>query len=246
MMPKPLIALTCRSLAKEVGSRLVQTVPTSYIQTVLAHGGIPVLLPSVLDPCSIGEALAKCNGLLVPGGEDVTPALYQEVPHPKLGATDPLRDACELEAIRYMLRERRPILGICRGAQILNVAAGGTLFQDLADQFPTSPPHRESELEELSHQLQLCPGTKLYDLLGEAPIGANSLHHQAVKAPGKGLRVAATTPDGVIEAIESDSHPFCIGVQCHPEVLWQSVEKRWGKLFDGFVEHCEKTISQTH
>jgi putative glutamine amidotransferase len=211
-----------------------------YRQSVLHAGGeVRVLEPPADGMVSLGDV----QGLLLTGGSDVAPARYGETPHPTVVDVDPARDEFELALIVEARRRRLPMLAICRGIQILNVAFGGTLVQDIASQLPGSlqhrlpaPPHMSYDL---AHELWLEKGTLLERLMRERlsdtdTCQVNSRHHQAIGRVGVGLVVSATAPDGVIEALEDPGATFCLGVQWHPENFWRTGEFR--PLFEGFLE----------
>jgi putative glutamine amidotransferase len=141
----------------------------------------------------------------------------------------------ELALIEWARAAKKPILGICRGAQILNVAYGGTLYQDINEERPNLPGHHDTDWIALDQTLNIEPHSRLHSILGVASIGMNSKHHQAVKEIGRGLRASGKTDDGLIEAIESQDESFILGVQCHPESLWQRAEPKWKRLFEAFV-----------
>jgi putative glutamine amidotransferase len=210
-----------------------------YRQAVLHAGGDV----RVLEPGTAPElALEGVHGLLLTGGEDVDPALYGEEPHPTV-EINPERDRFEIALIKAAQSADLPIFAICRGIQVLNVALGGTLVQDIASQVPgslnhflTIPPHHSMEL---AHEVWVDKDTLLARVLRERlndsdSCEVNSRHHQAVKAVAPGLRASATAPDGIIEAIEDPARPFCLGVQWHPENFWRTGEFR--ALFEGFIE----------
>ena len=211
-----------------------------YRQSILHTGGeVRVLEPSK----NAADALEGVQGLLLTGGSDVAPHRYGEQPHSSVVDVDLARDEFEMGLIAEARRRRLPILGICRGIQILNVACGGSLVQDIASQVPGSlehqfavPPH---ESYSLAHELWLEKDTLLDRVMRERLSDAdacevNSRHHQAVKRVASGFAVTATAPDGVIEAIEDPSARFCLGVQWHPENFWRTGEFR--PLFEGFLE----------
>ncbi len=201
----------------------------------------------ILDPSmSVSDALGGIDGLLLTGGGDIEPGRYGEPAHPSVNETQPQRDEFEIALVREGRARRVPILGICRGIQILNVACGGTLIQDIPTEVPGAlkheldvPPH---EAFELAHEVWLDKDSTLGRLMSERLEGAdscevNSRHHQAVKQLAPGFQVSATAPDGVIEAIEDPGAGFCLGVQWHPENFWRTGEFR--SLFEGFAAASE-------
>jgi putative glutamine amidotransferase len=213
-----------------------------YKQSVLHVGGEVRVLEYA---STINDALAGIAGLLLTGGEDVAPARYGETPDPSVVDVDAARDEFEIGLIREARRRDLPILAICRGIQVLNVAAGGTLIQDIPTQVTGALEHRlavpQHEPYALAHEVWLDEDTLLTRLMRERLSDAdscdvNSRHHQAVKQLAEGFQVSATAPDGVIEAIESPGARFCLGVQWHPENFWRTGEFR--PLFEGFLEAC--------
>ena len=229
----PLIALTsCRKIE-------------DYRQAILHAGGeVRVVDASI----GVEEALDGVDGLLLSGGGDVDPSRYGEPPHPATSEIEPERDAFEIGLITAARRRDLPIFGICRGVQILNVAAGGTLVQDIPTQLPGAINHSLAVPQhlpyELAHEIWVEKDSLLARLMGDRLVGSdtcevNSRHHQAVKTVGPGFRVSATAPDGVIEAIEDPAARFCIGVEWHPENFWRTGEFR--ALYEGFLEEAAKT-----
>ena len=211
-----------------------------YRQSVLHAGGDPhVLEPSM----TVQEALAGVDGLLLTGGNDVAPARYGETPHPSIVEAEPGRDDFEIALVAGARARQMPILAICRGVQVLNVACGGTLVQDIPSEVKGAlahslgvPPH---EAYSLAHEVWLDKDSLLWKLMRERLSDAdscevNSRHHQAVKQLAGGFQVTATAPDGVVEAIEEPAARFCLGVQWHPENFFRTGEFR--PLFEGFIE----------
>jgi putative glutamine amidotransferase len=228
----PLIAIaTCRKLE-------------DYKQSVLHVGGEVRVIDSSMDP---GDALAGVGGLLLTGGDDVAPARYGQEAHSTVVEAEPGRDEFELAVIAAARTAGLPILAICRGAQVLNVAFGGSLVQDIPSQVPGSLPHSlavpPNQSYTLAHEIWIDKDTMLATLMGDRlsdrdACEVNSRHHQAVKDLAKGFRVSATAPDGIIEAIEDPAARFCVGVQWHPENFWRTGEFR--SLFEGFVEAAKR------
>jgi putative glutamine amidotransferase len=208
----------------------------SYVQCVIDAGGWPVLIPPTATDAMLRAAYEDLDGLLLAGGVDVDPALYGETPHARLGRIDARRDYVEVELSRWSLAGGLPLFGICRGIQALNVAAGGSLYQDIADQVPGALSHPNGTLprDALTHTVRVTPGSRLYGILGEAEVGVNSLHHQAVKQVAPGFTVTGVAPDGVIEATEKEGAAFCLAVQWHPEELTALPGMR--ALFRAFVD----------
>jgi putative glutamine amidotransferase len=207
----------------------------------LVHAGGEVRI--VEHGMSVAEALQGAGGLLLTGGDDVAPSQYGEAAHAATVQVPPERDEFELALVREARRLNLPILAICRGVQVLNVAFGGTLVQDIPSQVENAldhafkvPPHKPFDY---AHDVWVDDNSLLAKLMAERLNGSdscavNSRHHQAVKTVAPGFRVVATAPDGIIEAIEDPSARFCLGVQWHPENFWRTGEFR--PLFEGFLE----------
>ena len=209
-----------------------------YRQAILHVGGDVGILEGT-------ATLDGITGLLLTGGADVAPARYGETPHPTVVDVDPPRDAFEIGLIAAARARDLPILAICRGIQVLNVACGGTLVQDIPSQIPGALPHSfkapPNDPFHLAHEIWVDKDSRLSSILAERLVGedtceVNSRHHQAVNAVAPGLRITATAPDGIIEAIEDPAARFCIGVQWHPENFWRTGEFR--VLFEAFLDAC--------
>ncbi len=230
----PIIGITCHT---HTDSSPRSAVGQTYIDAVVAAGGVPLCIPIGLDDAGLQATYELLDGLLLPGGEDVAPEQYREERHPMLGPVDEARDYLELTLATCALREDLPILGICRGIQVLAVAAGGTLYQDLTSQVPSVGGHTGRGLgrDYLSHEIDITAGTMLGGIIGHERVGVNSFHHQAVCNVPDGFLVSARSTDGVIEGIESGEHRFVVGVQCHPEGMWQTTGPRFSDLFRAFV-----------
>ena len=211
-----------------------------YKQAVV-HTGADV---RVVDPSmTVDEALESADGLMLTGGDDVAPSRYGEQSHPTVREVAPERDEFEIALVRAARKRNLPLFAICRGLQVLNVAAGGSLVQDITSQVPGAlehkqqvPPHKPFDL---AHEVWLEKDSLLARLMRERLVDTdscevNSRHHQSVRQLGAGLRVSATAPDGVIEAIEDPTGSFCLGVQWHPENFYRTGEFR--QLFEGFAE----------
>jgi putative glutamine amidotransferase len=235
---RPMIGITCdldlgTGRDTRAPGRGVHVLYDDYVQAVLASGGLPILLPAVRDEDSRVAYTQPLHGLLIPGSPaDVDPVYYGEEPHQRLGPVNPLRTESEIQLVRLALGRGIPVFGICGGAQVLNVALGGSLLQDIPAQVPKA--YKHSGLSERAHSVDIVPETRLAAIIGLQEMRVNSLHHQAVKVPGKGLVVSATARDGVIEAVEIPDRPFAIGVQWHPERLFMEDEAA-RRLFCAFV-----------
>ena len=205
-----------------------------YVES-LARAGAVVRWVELEDPDRAVQDALECAGLLLPGGGDMDPAFYGQKPIPACGAPNRLRDNAEPRLLNAFLRAGRPVLGICRGVQVMNICLGGDLYQDI------TPLERCSHNGhwDLAHSITVRRGTLLWDLLGEGKVQVNSQHHQAAGCPAPGLAVSALSEDGFIEALERPDASFCLGVQWHPEWLSEDdpVQQR---LFNAFVDACRK------
>ena len=211
-----------------------------YFHGVEQAGGLPVMLPLSAEPALVDRALALCDGFLLTGGHDVDPALYGEEPLPGTD-TCPERDAMEARLIAGALATERPLFGICRGIQMLNVALGGTLYQDIPTQLPSELEHHMSApYDRAVHEVRLVPGTPLYDLLGRDVLPVNSYHHQGVARVAPGLEVMASAPDGLVEAVRVPEARFVWAVQWHPEFMPVN-DPPSAALFHAFVQAASGT-----
>jgi putative glutamine amidotransferase len=190
----------------------------SYIEALEQVGAAAVLITPAHTPAAIDALVSVCCGLVLSGGEDVDPALYGEAPSRALGRVQRARDDMELRGLVCALQREMPVFGICRGAQVLNVHFGGTLYQDIDTQRPGELKHQQKVgWGRDSHTVTVEPGSLLGSIVGEQRLFINSFHHQAVKDVGRELRVVARADDGLIEAIEHPRYPWLLGVQWHPE-----------------------------
>lgn len=231
---KPIIGINCDAEVEDVRRpRLVLNF--CYFEAVLEAGGLPLLIPFLESLEDIQEAIARVDGLLLTGGADVDPALYGEQPRPETKMAPQMRQRLDVPLARAVLAAGRPVLGICMGIQVLNVAAGGTLVQDIAAQTPGALQHRRmEEADRAVHKVEIVKGSMLAEIVGGEPLGVNSTHHQAVAQVGRGFAVAARAEDGVIEAIESATGGPALGVQWHPERLRGIPRHR--RLFEWLIE----------
>jgi putative glutamine amidotransferase len=194
----------------------------TYLRAVQEAGGIPLLLTAQLDRRALDTLWSRLDGILLTGGGDVDPMRFGEAPHPTVAEVSDARDRLEIEVVERAIDQRRPLLAICRGIQILNVALGGSLYQDIASDTGSTIAHSQTEpRRQPTHAVKVMrEGTRLGETLGAPEIEVNSLHHQAIKRLGRGLREVAWAPDGIIEGVEaSDPAPLVLGVQWHPEEL---------------------------
>jgi putative glutamine amidotransferase len=212
-----------------------------YVASVEQSGGSARVLEVTESPRSV---LADIDGVLLTGGGDVDPAFYGEERHPAVYDAEPGRDEFEIDLARRAIDTDLPLLAICRGTQVLNVAAGGTLVQDIPSAIASDVPHSiETPKDAIAHVVRVTTGSVLERVLGRSlsdvrPCSVNSRHHQSVGRVAPRLSTSATAPDGVVEAIESPEARFCLGVQWHPENFWRTGEFR--SLFDAFVEAAKR------
>ena len=200
-----------------------------------AGGDVRILDYETDQPASV---VSEVDGILLPGGDDVQPSLYGAQPHATFEAAEPGRDQYEIDLARQADEANVPLLAICRGIQVLNVSRGGTLVQDIPSELPDAVPHEVRETPHtIAHDVWISEGTLLHSVMRERIVGdacpVNSRHHQAIQTVGSGLVVAATAPDGVVEAVEDPSKRFCVGVQWHPENFYRTGEFRG--LFEAFI-----------
>jgi putative glutamine amidotransferase len=204
-------------------------------------GGAPVIIPPYLEGSALRSAFEGIAGMILSGGGDIHPSSFGETDCGLLWRIDRERDRTELSLARWALKEGRPVLAICRGIQTLNVAAGGSLIQDIPTQVPDALAHSciaGRPMPDIAHQVIVDPHSRLAELIGGGSVGVNSAHHQAVKAVGDGLVAVARAADGVIEALEAPAHNFCIGVQWHPEAMVESTPIM-RRLFEGLIQAAQ-------
>jgi len=227
---RPLIGISSYGRA---GERQTFSVPCEYVDVVRLAGGVPIVLPAVEG--EIPEALDAIDALILPGGGDIDPAHYGGNRHDANYGISTERDGFELVLARAALaRPDLPVLCICRGMQLLNVALGGDLVSHIPDRFGDDVAHRHPEHRPVRHPVRLEPQSRLAAILGVTELTVHSVHHQAVARLGNGLRAVAWSPDGVIEAVESERHPFLVGVQWHPE-LGALDDERQRRIFEALI-----------
>ena len=236
MNKKPLIGVIPQIYP---GSDNIVTRP-GYMTEILESGGLPLLLPPTTEEEDLSQLIAMTDGLLLTGGQDVDPARYGEEKLPECGEPQDWRDAMEQLAVTVALKMNKPVFAICRGIQALNVALGGSLYQDIPTQYGREIIHSmEKPTNRHWHNVDLVEGSPIHELLQQKTIGVNSCHHQGIRRLGDGLEVMATAPDGIIEAVYLPDMPFVWGVQWHPE-LFYGADPNHRKLFEAFVEACRK------
>lgn len=239
-MPAPLIGVTASYLAAE-GSRAAQfTVSEAYLKAVITAGGLPVIIPPAFSGQSLSELFARLDGILFTGGGDIDPRLFAGLPHPRVYGIEPERDTLEIELVQMAAEQDKPFLGICRGIQVVNVALGGSLFTDIADQHSEQIKHDNFPgvpREHLAHTVSVEAGSRLAGILGSQQASVNSLHHQGLQQLAPALRATACAPDQLIEAVELPNHRFGLAVQWHPEWLQSDPAQR--ALFRALVEAAQ-------
>ncbi len=237
---RPLIGLTHSIQLDE--KRLYM--PASYANAIRQAGGTPIILPITRDEEDIARYAALVDGVVFSGGDDMNPEAYGEEQIWACGDVSPLRDEFEIKLVRLLLEKHpsKPVLGVCRGAQVLNVALGGALYQDLKSQYPGCICHQQHQASAYTaHRVEIKAGTKLHEIVGDKQVAVNSFHHQAVKRLADGLILNAAASDGVVEGFELPTHPYFVAVQWHPELLVTREENAaHRRLFSSFVEACRK------
>ncbi|QGM31555.1 gamma-glutamyl-gamma-aminobutyrate hydrolase family protein [Bacillus sp. N3536] len=229
---KPIIGITAE--VKDDKSYYLSSV---YSDTVLQAGGVPLLIPLIPDK-DMNQLCQQIDGLIITGGEDIDPAYYGELPHPTLQRITPQLDEMEFALVQKILELDKPYIGTCRGLHMLNVVMGGSLHQSIHDQREEySFLHRQNAIRtHRSHPVKLDKKSKVFQIFQEEEFKVNSFHHQGVNRVGEGLKVAATAPDGIVEAVESENHTFIYGFQWHPEEFALIGDEPSKKLFAKFIE----------
>lgn len=244
VLKKPIIGLV-GSLSNESRQNIMESterVFTSekYVQCVERAGGIPIVLTHISEILDIKEQIEVCDGILLCGGTDIHPFYYGEEPHEKLGFVNSKEDEYQIKVARMTLNAHKPILGVCRGHQLLNVVCGGTLYQDMSQIDEDTIKHDQiSKRYEPYHSVSISKNSILEEVLGASTL-VNSIHHQCIKELGKGLKVTARAKDGVIEAIEMGGRDFVVGVQWHPEDMAMNSDENMLKIFKKFINKCKK------
>jgi putative glutamine amidotransferase len=219
----------------------VQGQQFTYIESVVRAGGTPIILPIVKNDEVLRQLYEQCDALLLAGGNDVDPNLYGAKIGPNATDIRRHRDDQEIQLLKWALQDDKPLLAICRGMQVLNVALDGTLYQDIPTDLPDAEKHElhsnhnADREHHIAHQLKIAPDSQLAKILGVVTIPTNAYHHQALRELGEGLIATAWAEDGIIEAVELADQKFAVGVQSHPEALESKIETGWRKLFTEFV-----------
>jgi putative glutamine amidotransferase len=246
-MNHPLIGLTTFRNKSAAGLSQI-SVTEAYVNALIGAGAAPLLIPLGLPETVLQTIFSRLDGILFTGGGDVNPGLYQGQDHPLVDEVDPDRDRIEIQLIQKASRSSLPFLGICRGLQVVNVALGGTLYEDILDQRPGSQRHQfwpEQPRNHLAHPVEIEPTSRLAAILGVDRPEVNSFHHQGIRDLAPVLAASAYAPDGLIEAVELPDHPFGLAVQWHPEwLVMDSAAMR--ELFKELVHAAQPSpVSQT-
>lgn len=240
LMNRPLIGISSNFQPQLEQVREKTIVPHAYIQAVLSTGGIPLVIPVIEDPAQILEYINLVSGLVLIGGEDLDPLHYHQPTHPSARLAPAAEDHTHLLLARRAVEQSIPFLAICRGHQVLNTVLGGTLTQDIPSSCPGALQHSfpGDPSQETFHPVRINPVSQLASLVHRTELHVNSSHHQAVSDIGEGLIPAAWAPDGILEAMELESHPFGLSVQWHPERILDQPEMRL--LFEGLINSSRR------
>jgi putative glutamine amidotransferase len=236
-MLKPLIGLTTTRMPNPSGHpALGANIP--YAKAITNAGGLPILIPLVLSNDDLDVLLRRLDGILFTGGHDIDPRQYGNQPHPKVEGVDVDRDRVEIHLVQAVIQTGKPFLGICRGFQVINVALGGSLYEDISEQHPSEIQHDNyaHPRDYLAHNVDIQSDSCLAQIMTSLHTRVNSLHHQGVRKLAPNLNASAIAPDGLLEAIELPGHPFGMAVQWHPEELQES--EAMHRLFLIFVKSC--------
>lgn len=249
MQTKPIIGITTQTL-EAVPGQLPRcwVMSQRYVNVLVAAGAVPWVIPLVACESALRAIYEQLDGVFLPGGVDLDPSTYGEDPHALCGPVDRDRDRVELTLVRWATADRKPLLAVCRGVQVVNVAFGGALYQDLGaqhdgamkhDYFPSQGYPRDA----LTHDVRIVPGTRLAEVLGAPAVRVNSMHHQGIRALAPGLVANAFAPDALTEGVEAPDQPFLLGVQWHPEELADR-DSAMARLFSAFLTASRQVLPQ--
>jgi putative glutamine amidotransferase len=221
----------------------------SYLKAVEAAGAAPILIPHLEDREALRRIYDLLDGILLSGGVDIHPKFYGQEPHPAIDPPDVGMDHVETTLLPWALEDDMPVLGICRGEQVLNVVMGGTLVQDIYTEYETNLDHRESFKRKirdfLAHDILIEEDSRLRQIVGQSRVGVNTSHHQSIDKVAPGLVATAWATDGIVEAVESRDYTFLVALQCHPEELWR--KHTWARrLFSEFVDAAGQNEQRKH
>ncbi|PLR81470.1 gamma-glutamyl-gamma-aminobutyrate hydrolase [Bacillus canaveralius] len=232
----PIIGVTSNLIDQQL------CVSMDNIDALTGTDAVPLVLPNLLDMAMINSIAGRLDGLLVSGGGDIDPTLFGEEPHRNLGIICPERDSFEINIIKKMLVLDKPILAICRGCQILNIAVGGDMYQDIYDQHDRSLLQHAQKAPRwhASHYVNVKADSLLFQITQKEKFKVNSFHHQAVRRIPVGFEACAMSSDGVMEAFESKTHAFVLGIQWHPESMVMRRDRHSISIFETFIEACKQ------
>ncbi len=238
-MPKPLIGITTRN-GKDSDGHPLTSLQHSYLNAIVQAGGVPIPIPSMLSEEDFLDVYSRLDGILFSGGGDVSIEYFNGSDHPRIGEVDNGRDTTEITLMRTAVNDGKPVLGICRGAQVMNIALGGTLYTHIPDQLKGALDHDyPGDLRKvIVHPVNVDETTRSAEIFGETLLNVNSLHHQGLKDIAPSLRVAGHAPDGLVEVVEIPDHPYAVAVQWHPE--WLTDQPAMQRLFKSFVDASGK------
>ncbi len=241
-MAQPVIGITASIDHRSPAYGETYSLTRKYAEGVRQAGGVPLIVPHNLDEDSLRAVLARLDGIMLSGGGDVDPVLFAEEAHPATSEIESERDRVELTLAQWIVERDIPCLAICRGIQVLNVALGGSLLQDIPSQVPDALQHsfdrQTTPRDYLAHPVKIDPASQLARIMRLEVAQTNSWHHQAIKQVADRLRVTAIAPDGVIEAVEVPGRRFAVGVQWHPEWLFEEYPEHQ-RLFAGLIEAAQ-------
>lgn len=234
-MSKPLIGITTRD-GKDGDGHPTVALQHSYVKAVIQAGGVPIPIPCIFPEADLRQLYSRLNGILFSGGGDISLDHFSGSDHPRIDGLDEARDSTELNLMRAACRDGKSVLGICRGAQVMNVALGGTLYTHIPDQLKGALDHDYpgNRRKTIVHPVNVDETSRSAEVFGETLLQVNSLHHQGLKDIAPGLRVAGHAPDGLVEVVELADHPFAMAVQWHPE--WLTDQPAMQRLFKSFVD----------
>lgn len=243
MPRRPVIGITTQTL-EAIPDQLPRcwVMSQRYVHVLVASSAVPWVIPLIAgDGDTLRAIYDHLDGVFLPGGVDMDPASYHEPRRPECGRTDVDRDATELQLLRWAMEDQKPVLAVCRGVQVMNVAAGGSLYQDLETDVSGSIKHDyfpcggKNKRDQLVHDIRVQPGSRLASVLGSESLTVNSMHHQGIKTLAPGLLATAFASDGIIEGAEASNDHFMLGVQWHPEDLTDA-DERMRRLFTAFID----------
>lgn len=238
-MSKPIIGIGS-DIHHTPGKRERAFAYLTYVESLRRAGALPVVIPP--QPDNAAELIDELDGILLAGGDDCDPALYGEERHESVQPMDPRRQSSELTLAKVARERGVPTLGICLGLQMMNIAAGGSLVQDIKSQIETDIQHESQPENRVRHDVRVEQGSRLAELVAASELNVNSSHHQAIGRVGEGLRVSAHAPDGIVEGLEDERHPFYVGIQWHPEDM--PGEESATALFRAFVDAARRRAAR--